>query len=118
MAVLPAVVLTLGLFNWCTTCCCGNSMILEIMHGSCDYHHEGHGIPGHSGHDSHSCHKRGGDTFLEQENPDTFFSPALLNLPADSTYPLSGTLSPVAARWTIPRGAPPEISLVTQRWLI
>lgn len=118
IAVLPAVLLALGVFNWCSTCCCGNSMVLEILHGTCEHHGDEHEGSDHSGHNPHPCHKGGGDTFLKAANPDIPFSPATISLPAEPANPVSFSLSPIAADWMIPRGAPPDIPVVTQRWLI
>ena len=118
VAIFPAILLTLGVFNWSTTCCCGNSMILEILHGTCEHHAEEHEGSEHSSNDPHSCYKGGGDAFLMAENPDISYYPAAINLPADSTGLVSCTPSPVAAAWMVPRGAPPDIPLLTQRWLI
>jgi hypothetical protein len=118
IAVLPAVLLTLGVFNWCTTCCCGNSMILEIMHGSCDHHEEEHHENDVPTNNPHSCHKQGGGAFLVPADPDTPYSPVVINLPVDSTDSVASTFLPITADWMIPRGAPPDIPLVTQRWLI
>ncbi|MFC1654492.1 hypothetical protein ACFL2F_01695 [Myxococcota bacterium] len=117
-AILPVVLLTLGVFNWSTTCCCGNSMILEILHGTCAHHGEEHDGSDHSSSDPHPCHKGGGDAFLKAANPDISYSPVAINLPVESTYLVSCTPSPVAAAWMVPRGAPPDIPLLTQRWLI
>jgi hypothetical protein len=118
IALLPAVLLTLGIFNWSTTCCCGNSMVLEILHGTCEHHGDEHEGSDHSSHDPHPCHKGGGDAFLKAANPDISHSPAIISLPVDSTEPVASTLSPIAADWMIPRGAPPDIPVLTQRWLI
>jgi hypothetical protein len=118
IAVLPAVLLTLGVFNWSTTCCCGNSMILEILHCCCEHHGEEHEGPSHSDHDPHPCHKQGGGAFLVAPDPDLPHSPAVIIIPADSTPVVSWTLRPMVADWTIPRGAPPDIPVLTQRWLI
>jgi hypothetical protein len=118
IAVLPAVLLTMGVFNWCTTCCCANSMILEILHGSCEHHGEEHEGPSHPNHDPLSCHKQGGGDFLVAADPDIQYSPAVASIPIDPTPVVFWTLRPLVADWTIPRGAPPDIPLVTQRWLI
>ena len=118
IAVLPAVLLTLGVLNWATTCCCGNSLVLEILHGGCEHHGEEHEGRSHPAHDPLSCHKQGGDTFLVAANPDIPDSPAVIITPADSTPVVSWALNPLAANWMMPRGAPPDIPLVTQRWLI
>lgn len=118
MAILPAILLTLGVFNWSTTCCCGNSMALEILHGTCEHHGEEHEGSDHSGHDPHPCHKGGGDEFLKAADPDVSFDSASVNLPGVSNDLISGEPAPAAAAWTTPRGAPPDIPLLTQRWLI
>jgi hypothetical protein len=118
IAVLPAVFLTMGVFNWCTTCCCGNSMILEILHGSCEHHGEEHEGPSHPGHVPHPCHKQGGDAFLKAADPDiSCFQTAVVVL-ADSTEVVPSEFSHTVSPWMIPRGAPPDIPLLTQRWLI
>jgi len=93
-------------------------MILEILHGTCEHHGEEHDDSDHSSTDPHPCHKGSGDAFLKAANPDISFSPVAINLPVDSTNPVSCTLSPIAATWMVPRGVPPDIPLLTQRWLI
>jgi hypothetical protein len=112
-AVLPAILLTLGVFNWSTTCCCGNSMILEILHGSCEHHDSGH-----SGDDPHPCHKGGGGDFLKAADPDAPSDPVSISPPSEPTATACRILPPIAIAWTVPRGAPPDIPLLTQRWLI
>ncbi len=119
--ILPAFLLILGVFNWCTTCCCGNSMILEILHCCCEHRDAEHGDSDHPANNPHPCHKQGGDAFLRAVNPDISHSPSAVHMSVDFAELDSTagcTPSPVAAAWVVPRGAPPDIPLLTQRWLL
>jgi len=74
-----------GMFNWVSTCCCGRSLILEVLEGGladCDHHHShvAHHLPGQ--HDS-GCHKRGAEQFLGEQDgwDDSLACSAPISLP-------------------------------------
>jgi hypothetical protein len=126
-SALSAILLTLGVFNWCTTCCCGNSMILEILHGGCAPHEDetGHPADRHpDNNDQHPCHKPGGSAFLAASDPDL----SLAVVPVAWVQPVEGNsganffvgTSPpdMPADWGISKSRPPDIPLMIQSWLI
>lgn len=58
-ALLIACVLTLSLVNWCTTCCCGRPMIIELLEGGCECGHDHEHLD--RDHEHASAHQHDGD---------------------------------------------------------
>jgi len=124
---LVACLALTGLFNYATTCCCGDPLLLELIAESCghDAHaHDRERLQHHSGPlgAAHACYKAGSQAFLEA--PDGQPGPeARASHPAWA--PDASDAAPVACGCFLPCGhdrssawRPPPAGARLGRWLL
>jgi hypothetical protein len=69
-SLVLSIVFGICLFNWLTTCCCGHTMILEFLEGTCEPHDDDiQHAAGHPDDQRESCHKCGVESFLSAGGP-------------------------------------------------
>lgn len=123
MPNLVVILTLLGTFNLATTCCCGSSMISEIVEGCCGSH--ACGSSGHTDSDAnrsrgmHACYKAGAESFL----PNVASSIPGRSDPAPSIVELSDPLPVILAgvapeRTWIGIPSPVPDSPQTECWLL
>jgi hypothetical protein len=121
---IPLLILA-AMLNWSTTCCCGESMFVEIVRGGCVAHqdgdgHHGHGPAGtgHSGRHRHSCHKGWGSSFVPAQASEQDFDLVIVSDILSSLCEGSGSVLAGFARGRVPEVPPVDIPLLIQSLLI
>jgi len=124
-----AVLILSAMLNWSTTCCCGESMFVEIARGGCmpqddgeEHHQHGHAGSEHAGDHRHSCHKDFGSSFIPDDSSGDSLELDLPQITAAVGLPLpeadSQRMSAAILREQAPPIPPPDIPVVIRSLLI